>query len=76
MTQRRTSTAAITGTVMFVAGPGGADAESFTAAVGSGDRPWWVGIVDPHRQRRLLTVAELSDGAVATSGTVPGRLRR
>jgi thiamine biosynthesis lipoprotein len=181
MTQRRTSTAAIMGTVMSVAGPGGADAESFTAATraawawlrhadevfspfkadsavsrirdgrlpladlathpdgaeirevldlcasltaqsdgafdawavgdppvfdpcgsvkgwaaerasdvlveyglpghvlgaggdvrvrgGSGDRPWRVGIVDPHRQRRLLTVAELSDGAVATSGT-------
>jgi thiamine biosynthesis lipoprotein len=36
---------------------------------GSGDRPWRVGIVDPHRPGGPLTVAELSDGAVATSGT-------
>jgi FAD:protein FMN transferase len=36
---------------------------------GAGDRPWRVGITDPHRPGRVLTVAELSDGAVATSGT-------
>ncbi|GAA4502955.1 FAD:protein FMN transferase [Actinoallomurus oryzae] len=34
-----------------------------------GDRPWRVGITDPHRPGRLLAVAELRDGAVATSGT-------
>jgi thiamine biosynthesis lipoprotein len=36
---------------------------------GSGDGPWRVGIVDPHRPGQVLTVAELADGAVATSGT-------
>jgi thiamine biosynthesis lipoprotein len=37
---------------------------------GAGDRPWRVGITDPHRPGQVLTVAELADGAVATSGTV------
>ena len=32
-------------------------------------RPWRVGVSDPHRPGRLLTVVELADGAVATSGT-------
>jgi thiamine biosynthesis lipoprotein len=36
---------------------------------GAGDRPWRVGITDPHRPGQVLTVAELADGAVATSGT-------
>lgn len=36
---------------------------------GAGDRPWRVGITDPHRRDQVLTVAELADGAVATSGT-------
>jgi thiamine biosynthesis lipoprotein len=30
--------------------------------------PWRVGITDPHRPGRLLAVAELTGGAVATSG--------
>lgn len=33
------------------------------------ERPWRIGISDPHRPGRLLTVVELADGAVATSGT-------
>lgn len=37
---------------------------------GVGDRPWRVGITDPRRPGRVLAVAELADGAVATSGTV------
>ncbi|HEV2639135.1 MAG TPA: FAD:protein FMN transferase [Actinocrinis sp.] len=32
-------------------------------------RPWRIGVSDPHRAGRLLTVVELDDGAVATSGT-------
>ncbi|MCW2948120.1 MAG: thiamine biosynthesis lipoprotein [Actinoallomurus sp.] len=36
---------------------------------GSGDGPWRVGIADPHRPGQVLTVTELPDGAVATSGT-------
>jgi FAD:protein FMN transferase len=36
---------------------------------GTEDGPWRVGITDPHRPGRVLAVAELSDGAVATSGT-------
>lgn len=36
---------------------------------GAGDRPWRVGITDPRRPGQVLTVAELADGAVATSGT-------
>lgn len=35
----------------------------------AGDRPWRVGITDPHRPGQVLTVAELADGGVATSGT-------
>lgn len=31
--------------------------------------PWRIGVSDPHRAGRLLTVVELADGAVATSGT-------
>jgi thiamine biosynthesis lipoprotein len=33
-----------------------------------GDEPWRVGIADPHRTGELIAVAEISDGAVATSG--------
>jgi thiamine biosynthesis lipoprotein len=36
---------------------------------GDSDRPWRVGITDPHRTGCLLGVAELTEGAVATSGT-------
>jgi thiamine biosynthesis lipoprotein len=36
---------------------------------GAGDRPWRVGITDPRGPGRVLAVAELADGAVATSGT-------
>lgn len=37
---------------------------------GRGDRrPWRIGVGDPHRPGRLLTVVELAEGAVATSGT-------
>ena len=36
---------------------------------GSGEGPWRVGITDPHRPGRILAVAELADGAVATSGS-------
>ena len=32
-------------------------------------RPWRIGVGDPHRPGRLLTVVELVEGAVATSGT-------
>jgi FAD:protein FMN transferase len=32
-------------------------------------RPWRVAIADPHRPGRILAVIEMSDGAVATSGT-------
>ena len=35
---------------------------------GSGE-PWRIGVSDPHRTGQLLTVVELTDGAVATSGT-------
>jgi thiamine biosynthesis lipoprotein len=38
------------------------------AGAGEG-RPWRIGISDPHRAGQLLTVIELVDGAVATSGT-------
>jgi thiamine biosynthesis lipoprotein len=31
--------------------------------------PWRVGVTDPHRPGHTLTVVELADGAVATSGT-------
>ncbi len=31
--------------------------------------PWRIGITDPHRPGNTLTVLELTDGAVATSGT-------
>jgi thiamine biosynthesis lipoprotein len=53
------------GLVRHVLGAGG----DVRVRGGGGDRPWRVGIVDPHRQGRLLAVAELHDGAVATSGT-------
>jgi thiamine biosynthesis lipoprotein len=33
-----------------------------------GDRPWRVGIAHPHRPGELIAVAEVADGAVATSG--------
>ncbi|MHC1557886.1 FAD:protein FMN transferase [Actinomycetospora sp. C-140] len=33
------------------------------------DRPWRVGIEDPHDTRRVLAVVPIRDGAVATSGT-------
>jgi FAD:protein FMN transferase len=35
----------------------------------AGGRPWRVGVADPHRPGRVIAVAELADGAVATSGT-------
>jgi thiamine biosynthesis lipoprotein len=36
---------------------------------GSVEEPWRVGITDPHAPGRILAVAELTGGAVATSGT-------
>jgi len=36
---------------------------------GSDPEPWRVGVTDPHRPGNTLTVLELADGAVATSGT-------
>ena len=36
---------------------------------GSEEEPWRVGITDPHNPGEILAVAELPDGAVATSGT-------
>jgi FAD:protein FMN transferase len=36
---------------------------------GAQEGPWRVGICDPHSPGRILAVAELADGAVATSGT-------
>ena len=33
------------------------------------DRPWRIGIEDPHDPRRILATVPLRDGAVATSGT-------
>lgn len=33
------------------------------------DRPWRIGIEDPHDTRRILATVPLRDGAVATSGT-------
>jgi thiamine biosynthesis lipoprotein len=35
---------------------------------GSGEGPWRAAITDPHRPERILTIAEVADGAVATSG--------
>lgn len=34
-----------------------------------GDRPWSIGIADPHRPGELIAVASISDGAIATSGS-------
>jgi FAD:protein FMN transferase len=63
--ERASATLAARGVTRHALGAGG----DVRIRGGSGDRPWRVGITDPHRPGRLLAVAELRDGAVATSGT-------
>lgn len=54
------------GDVRVHGGTGSDTSHEFDAASPS---PWRVGITDPHRPGNTLTVLELAEGAVATSGT-------
>ena len=54
------------------AGGDGRDGSGPDADAGAGAAaavPWRVGVTDPHRPGNTLTVVELAEGAVATSGT-------
>jgi thiamine biosynthesis lipoprotein len=46
---------------------GGGDIQA--VGTGSGGKPWRVGIVDPFNRNQTLAIVEVSDSAVATSGT-------
>jgi thiamine biosynthesis lipoprotein len=59
------------GDVRVHGGTGSADTAPRTGSDGApgAAAPWRVGVTDPHRPGNTLTVLELVDGAVATSGT-------
>ena len=61
---QRASDIVVTGGAAAACTNGGGD-----VVVAGGDRPWRIGITDPHRTDRLKGVIELAHGAVATSGS-------
>jgi FAD:protein FMN transferase len=63
--ERASAVLAAEGVGRHVLGAGG----DVRARGGSAETPWHIGIADPHRPREVLAVAEVAEGAVATSGS-------
>lgn len=62
--ERASAVLAAEGVPRHLLGAGG----DVRARGGAAERPWHIGIIDPHRPGEVLAVAELTEGAVATSG--------